>query len=299
MTRVVVAGAGRAALASSLCAAGVDAVAIESPSDADLAGVDCLVGFRWPAGCSVAVPWIHVTGLGLDGFAAAPLPALMTRTVGTMPEQMGRYVLAAVASWAERHHELAAAQAAGEWLDVGARVWPTRALVLGTGLAASGVARALRGLGMSVAGVNRSGRAAPDFDRVVGWDDLDSVLDPAPEVVVNLLPGAASTESVVGDSLFSRLSGALFVNPGRGSTVDDGALLGALDAGRVDTAWLDVFRTEPLPRDHWAWSHPGVRLTPHMAAVTTDADVVADLLAALDALARGATPPTAVTPPTP
>ena len=99
MTRVVVAGAGRAALASSLCAAGVDAVAIESPSDADLAGVDCLVGFRWPAGCSVAVPWIHVTGLGLDGFAAAPLPALMTRTVGTMPEQMGRYVLAAVASW--------------------------------------------------------------------------------------------------------------------------------------------------------------------------------------------------------
>lgn len=295
MTHVVVTGSDRA-LGSLLAEAGLEVAVVERCTDADLVDADCLVGFRWPAGCSTRVPWVHVTGLGVDGFASAPRPDLMTRTVGTMPEQMGRYVLAAVASFAERHEELAAAQSAREWVSLGARTWPSSALVLGTGLAARGVARALRAVGMRVVGVNRSGRAAPDFDACVAWSSLDDVLGEGFGVVVNLLPLTASTADAVGSSLLGRLEGALFVNPGRGATVDEPALLAGLESGRVARAWLDVHRVEPLPRDHWAWSHPGVRVTPHVAAVTTTADVAADFLAALDAVRRGDVPPTAVDP---
>lgn len=295
MHRVFVIGSEREALIAAFRAAGVDASGLAAPSLADLTGVDCLVGFRWPAGVDVPVPWIHVTGLGLDGFADAPRPGLMTRTVGSMPVQMGRYVVGAVASFSERHGELAQAQRRREWLAVGARSWPTTAVVLGTGLAAQGVARALGASGLSVVGVNRSGRPVPTFERVVAFESLGSVL-PGAGVVVNLLPLTAATDSVVGASVFEALSGVLFVNPGRGATVVEPDLMAALDAGHVAEAWLDVHRVEPLPAEHWAWSHPRVRVTPHIAAVTTPDDVVSDWLAARDALVRGEVPPTAVEP---
>ena len=62
--------------------------------------------------------------------------------------------------------------------------------------------------------------------------------------------------------------GAVILNPGRGPLIDDAALLAALDAGQVAHATLDVFRTEPLPEDHAFWSHPGITVTPHIAAAT-------------------------------
>jgi len=62
--------------------------------------------------------------------------------------------------------------------------------------------------------------------------------------------------------------GAALINAGRGEAVDDAALLAALDAGRLSHATLDVFRTEPLPRDHPFRRHPRVTVTPHVAAPT-------------------------------
>jgi glyoxylate/hydroxypyruvate reductase A len=50
--------------------------------------------------------------------------------------------------------------------------------------------------------------------------------------------------------------------------IDDSALIAALDSGQVAHATLDVFREEPLPRDHPFWRHPKVTVTPHIAAAT-------------------------------
>ena len=70
--------------------------------------------------------------------------------------------------------------------------------------------------------------------------------------------------SAGGSSLVSTmLAGGILVNVARGGVVDDDALIAALDQGRVATAILDVFHTEPLPEDDPLWAHPGVRLTPH------------------------------------
>ena len=73
--------------------------------------------------------------------------------------------------------------------------------------------------------------------------------------------------------------GAAVINPGRGTLIDDKALLAALDSGRIGHATLDVFRTEPLPPDHRYWSHPSVTVTPHIASETrpgTSSEVIAE-----------------------
>ncbi len=73
--------------------------------------------------------------------------------------------------------------------------------------------------------------------------------------------------------------GAFIINPGRGPLIDDDALLAALDSGQVDHATLDVFRIEPLPKNHLFWAHPKITVTPHIASTTrpeTASDVIAD-----------------------
>ena len=62
--------------------------------------------------------------------------------------------------------------------------------------------------------------------------------------------------------------GAKIINPGRGSLIDDDALLAALETGRLSHATLDVFDQEPLPKDHPFWARPDITITPHIAAET-------------------------------
>jgi glyoxylate/hydroxypyruvate reductase A len=62
--------------------------------------------------------------------------------------------------------------------------------------------------------------------------------------------------------------GAFIINPGRGSLINDDALLAALDTDQIAHATLDVFRVEPLPSEHPYWAHPKVTVTPHIAAET-------------------------------
>ena len=62
--------------------------------------------------------------------------------------------------------------------------------------------------------------------------------------------------------------GAFVINPGRGTLIDDKALLKVLDSGHISHATLDVFRCEPLPNNHPYWYHQKVTVTPHIAAAT-------------------------------
>jgi glyoxylate/hydroxypyruvate reductase A len=82
--------------------------------------------------------------------------------------------------------------------------------------------------------------------------------------------------------------GCHLVNVGRGSVVDEAAVLAALDAGRLSHASLDVFAQEPLPDDHPFWSHPSVSMTPHLAGPLIPEDVVPHFVANFHAFRQGA-----------
>src|SRR5690606_21326923 len=80
------------------------------------------------------------------------------------------------------------------------------------------------------------------------------------------------TRGMISGELFSSMKdGAYLINTARGALVHEDALLEALESGRIGAAALDVFATEPLPRDHRLLTHKSVFPTPHVAAFTTEA----------------------------
>jgi glyoxylate/hydroxypyruvate reductase A len=112
---------------------------------------------------------------------------------------------------------------------------------------------------------------------------------PTARVLINLLPLTPQTRGLINASLLARLPlGAGLVNLARGAHVVDDDLLGALDAGRLSHAVLDVFHQEPLPAAHRFWRHPQVTVLPHAAAATDLRTAAAIAARNIDALARGA-----------
>ena len=129
-----------------------------------------------------------------------------------------------------------------------------------------GIARTLAplytALGANVVGVARTPRTDGPYPVV---DDVDAVL-PTADVLVDILPTAPETDRVVDARRLALLPRAAWlVNVGRGSTVDEDALVAALRDGELAGAALDVTSTEPLPVDSPLWDLPNVIITPHAA----------------------------------
>jgi glyoxylate/hydroxypyruvate reductase len=159
--------------------------------------------------------------------------------------------------------------------------------VLGQGALGRAAAEALAACGFRTIGWSRTPKPPhPGIDGRSGEDGLAATLAEA-EILVLLLPATAATDNLLDAARLARLPrGARIVNPGRGTLIDDAALLAALDEGRVAHATLDVFREEPLPPDHPYWRHPRVTVTPHIAAETrpsTASEVVAENIARVEA----------------
>ncbi|MDO6724526.1 glyoxylate/hydroxypyruvate reductase A [Celeribacter halophilus] len=150
--------------------------------------------------------------------------------------------------------------------------------VLGLGALGKTCALALADLGFDVTGWSRKLKEIDGITCLAGPEGLKSALSTA-EILVLLLPDTSQTQGILNaDSLKHLPEGARIVNPGRGTLIDDDALLAALDSGQVGHATLDVFRIEPLPEGHPYWSHPKVTVTPHIAAETRE-DTASEVIA--------------------
>lgn len=152
-------------------------------------------------------------------------------------------------------------------------------VMLGTGDIGSHTARRLKALGASVTGVCRSGRSKePAFDRVVPIQELDSVL-PSTDALVMALPSTPETEGILSRERIALLpERAYVVNVGRGSAIDQNALVEALMQRKLAGAALDVMTPEPLPADDPLWDCPNTIITPHVSGnmslgLTCDIDV--------------------------
>ena len=127
-------------------------------------------------------------------------------------------------------------------------------------------------MGAHPVGVSRSGRAKPEFERVYPVDRLREAVRDA-DIVAACLPGTRETYGLISREIFAAMKpGVLFLNVGRGSTVDEDALIDGLRSGHIGGAVLDVFRQEPLPEDSPLWSMDHVILTPHMSGSGWDTD---------------------------
>lgn len=158
------------------------------------------------------------------------------------------------------------------------RVWPERwemrqldemtVLVVGLGGIGSECARRFQALGARVWGTTRSGQPVEGVDRLVPLDELRDAVGEVDAIVVTL-PGTAQTRHLIDEEVLSAVTpGTILTNVGRGSVIDEEALLAALDDGRLAFAGLDVFEQEPLDPASPLWSHPRVLISPHTAALS-------------------------------
>ena len=152
--------------------------------------------------------------------------------------------------------------------------------VLGTGDIGTNFARRAKALGAkAVYGVRRSKKAGdPCFDAMYGMDELNTIL-PQTDILVMALPATAETVGVLSRERIALLPRhAIVVNVGRGSAVDQDALMDALNGERLAGAALDVMVPEPLPVDHPLWDAKNILITPHISGnmslgITRDLDV--------------------------
>ncbi|GHJ27396.1 2-hydroxyacid dehydrogenase [Streptomyces hygroscopicus subsp. sporocinereus] len=178
--------------------------------------------------------------------------------------------------------------------------------IVGCGSIGTQLAHAARAFGMNVLGVRRKPPATGADPDGITWMRTDDILQAvgSADVVVDLLPATDSTRRFFDLKVFAGFKpGSLFVNLGRASTVDQTALLEALDTGRLRGAALDVTDPRPLPMGHPLRWHPRVVLSPKSAAfsrtymddaVAFFADNLRRYLAAapLNGMVTAPTPPT-------
>jgi len=161
-------------------------------------------------------------------------------------------------------------------------------VLLGFGAIGRRLAELLAPFGMKIYAVRRSVHSETGV-HIIPEEKISAVL-PLADHVVNILPDNAGTRNYVNARRLACFKpAARFYNVGRGTTVDQAALLEALNSGRLGAAYLDVFDPEPLPPEHPLWTAPRCYLTPHTAGGRADQDeaIVKHFLGNLALFERG------------
>ena len=231
-------------------------------------------------------------GAGVDSMpdvSALPRNARLVRLEDAgMAEQMAEYVCHAVLHRYREFDAYAEQQQIAEWrqrprlpkseFSVG---------ILGLGVLGTAVATALAPFEFPLRAWSRTHKSLSGVATSTGMAELDDFLAGV-RLLVCLLPLTNQTQRLLDGARLSRLPrGAYLVNVSRGGLVVDDDLLALLDSEQLAGATLDVFRDEPLPREHRFWHHPRVTLTPHVSALTLVEESVAQIAAKIRRLEAG------------
>jgi phosphoglycerate dehydrogenase-like enzyme len=198
-------------------------------------------------------------------------PVVVTNFREIYNDHIGAHIMAFVLAFARGLHLYLPRQLRSEWapepLDTGVVHLPeATVLIIGVGGIGSEAARLCRPFGIRVLGVDARRAEAPEgVDELHRPEALDALL-PRADFVIMTVPHTPATEGMMHRERLRRMKRSAFlINIGRGRTVRLDDLVGALHAGEIAGAALDVFEMEPLPADHPLWTAPGALITPHTA----------------------------------
>lgn len=228
-----------------------------------------------------ALEWVHSGSAGVGGSLTPEMRSRavrFTNSAGVHAPPMADTVLGMALHFIRGLDFAVRAQARGEWRTAPFYEADTPVTeladcvvgILGYGGIGREVAERFSALGVRVLALRRSRPegADPHAEVLHGRGGLARILGRS-DVVVVALPETDETRGLLDADAISRIKeGAILVNVARGGVVDEEALIDALRSGRLRGAGLDVFSTEPLPRDHPLWELPGVLITPHVSAVS-------------------------------
>lgn len=228
--------------------------------------------------------WFQQWGAGVDWLLrypeAARMDFILTNASGVHSIPISEHILALMLAFARRLPSAIRAQERHMW----GQEWEKRMevsepavfelagktmLLVGVGAIGRRTARAAHALGMRVVGIRRNpSQSEQGLDAVFGPDALLDCL-PDADFVVLTIPLTQETRSMIEErALASMKRSAYLINIGRGGTVDEPALIAALQSGQIAGAGLDVFAKEPLPAGSPLWDLPNVIITPHESGDT-------------------------------
>ena len=197
-------------------------------------------------------------------------PVVVTNMREIYNDHIGAHIMAFVLAFARDFHTYLPLQAKREWkqrpLDTGVVDLPNSTLlIVGLGGIGAEAARLASAFGMTVIATDaRRTDIPPGVAELHPPGALDSLL-PRADFVVLTIPHTPATEGLMDRARFRRMKpGAFFINIGRGMTTRLDDLVGALKAGEIGGAALDVFEQEPLPADHAFWDAEGIIVLPHV-----------------------------------
>jgi phosphoglycerate dehydrogenase-like enzyme len=199
----------------------------------------------------------------------------MTNSSSVFDEPCAQHVVAFMLAWARKLPQALESQFDGQvWaydkLRAISRILADETvLILGFGAIGRRVAELLAPFRLRLISVRRTVHGDEPIE-AHAISELDSLL-PRADHIVNVLPASSSTDRLMSAERFELVKpGAIFYNVGRGTTLDQPALIAALESGRLGAAYLDVTDPEPLPSDHPLWLTPNCYITPHVAGGMQD-----------------------------
>jgi phosphoglycerate dehydrogenase-like enzyme len=226
--------------------------------------------------------WVHLTTAGYTRYdrddvrqAFRRRGAMMTNSSMVYAEPCAEHVFAMMMAMARRLPQSGADQSGPRtWLTAERRIEShllvsQSVLILGFGAIAMRLVELLAPFKMNVTAVRRKA-SGNEACRIIATEQTDEAL-PTADHVVNVLPANPSTENFLNARRLSLLKpSALLYNIGRGTTIEQSALLSVLQNKQIAGAYLDVTDPEPLPPGHALWSAPNCYITPHTAGGHSD-----------------------------
>jgi D-2-hydroxyacid dehydrogenase (NADP+) len=245
----------------------------------DLSDIDVMVMFGielrdFMLSGAPKLKWIQSLATGVDHFLRSPSlkpDVLITSGRGIHGPPMREQVIYMMMGVSRDVVRQAGDQKAHFWER---RLWSTlhgkTAVIAGTGIVGAAIGAALKALGMHVIGVSRSPRKEAGFDEMIATGKLTEAAARA-DYLINMLPASGDNLDIFGAKIFGAMkSTAYYISAGRGQTVDEDALLAALREHKIAGAALEVFKTEPLPKDSPFWDLPNVFITPHVGGYVVE-----------------------------
>ena len=214
--------------------------------------------------------WFQTMWAGADDYLVPgilPEGVMLTTSSGSNSQSVAEHMLASLLALCRRIPQCRDAQLRREWcrVDRMKTISGATVLVLGAGNVGAAFASRCRALGAHTVGLKRTPGPVAGFDEVYGMDRLDEML-PGADVVALCLPHSPETVHLMNEERLAAMKReSVLLSAGRGSVLDQEALVQHLREGRFWGVALDVTDPEPLPAGHPLWGFPDVLITPHVA----------------------------------
>ena len=220
--------------------------------------------------------WLHSTSAGVDKLLFPELiksNVLLTNSRGIHPIPIAEHVFAAILCFQRRFKEHILNQERKQWVyKRSEELYGKTLCIIGVGNIGKRIAFLAKAFGCKTIGIKRSLEKIKHLDEIYSIKDLNKAI-PKADYIILCLPSTSKTKNIISEPQLRLMkSSAILINIGRGSAINDEALIHALKSKQIAGAALDVFKEEPLPSTHPYYSLDKIIITPHHSGSTLEYD---------------------------